>query len=124
MTEVRRVAVMSPQTEAARHGRAPARPLTELREQTTVGEVLILTLMRAQLRLAVSLLVVFGCLLGGMPLLFALAPSVASIEVGGMPLPWLLLGVGAFPVLVVLAVVYVRQAEGNERDFVELVERP
>ena len=49
MTEVRRVAVMSPQTEAARHGRAAARPLTELREQTAVGEVLILSLMRAQL---------------------------------------------------------------------------
>ena len=51
-------------------------------------------------------------------------PGVASFELAGMPLPWFLLGVGSFPVLVVLAVVYVRQAERNERDFVELVERP
>lgn len=123
MTDVRRVVVMSPQTEAARQRRAPARPLTELAEQTAVGEVLIRSLIRAQLRLALSILVVFACVIGGLPALFATAPSVAGFEVGGLPLPWLVLGVAAFPLLFVLAVVYVRQAERNEREFVELVER-
>lgn len=123
MTDARRVAVMSPQTETARQRRAPVRHLAELAEQTAVGDVLISSLIRAQLRLALAVFVVFACVLGGLPLLFALAPGVAEVEVAGMPLPWLLLGVASFPLLVVLAVYYVRQAERNEHDFVELVER-
>jgi len=119
-----RVTVMSPATEAARGARARSRAITELAEQTGVGDVLIRSLIRAQLTLALRLLAVFGCVLGGLPALFALAPGVARIEVGGMPLPWLLLGVVSFPLLVLLALVYVRQAERNEREFVELVERP
>jgi putative solute:sodium symporter small subunit len=124
VTEPRRVTVTSPRTEAARRRRAPARPLTELAEQTSVGDVLIRSLIRAQLRLALAVLVVFACVLGGLPLLFAIVPGAGRAEVFGMPLPWLLLGVVSFPLLVVLAVVYVRQAERNERAFVELVERP
>lgn len=122
MTDARRVAVMSPQTETARQRRPPVRHLAELAEQTAVGDVLISSLIRAQLRLALAVFVVFACVLGGLPVLFALAPGVAEVEVAGMPLPWLLLGVASFPLLVVLAVYYVRQAERNEHDFVELVE--
>jgi hypothetical protein len=62
-------------------------------------------------------------LLGGLPLLFALAPGLRAIELLGLPLPWLLLGVLVYPGLVVAAWWYVRGAERNERDFVELVER-
>lgn len=104
--------------------RTPSRPLAELAEQTSVGDVLIRALVRAQLRLALAVFVVFACVLGGLPVLFAIAPGVAGAEVAGMPLPWLLLGVLSFPLLVVLAVVYVRQAERNEAAFVDLVERP
>ncbi|HEX8581147.1 MAG TPA: hypothetical protein VF640_02405 [Acidimicrobiales bacterium] len=124
MTEPRRVTVMSPRTEAAMRRRAPSRPLAELADQTSVGDVLIRTLVRAQLRLALAVFVVFACVLGGLPVLFAVAPGVARFEVAGMPLPWLLLGVLSFPLLVVLALVYVRQAERNEAAFVDLVDRP
>jgi hypothetical protein len=120
----RRVVVTSPRTQAARQARAtPRRRLDELADQTAIGDVLIRDLMRAQLGLALRVLAVLAILLGGTPLLFALVPAAAEAEVGGIAVPWLLLGGAAFPLLVLLGVVYVRQAERNEREFAELVER-
>jgi hypothetical protein len=63
---------------------------------------------------------VLGATLGALPLAFRLAPSLARAELLGVPLAWLLLGVVAYPLLVVLAVVYVRRAERNEAAFREL----
>jgi hypothetical protein len=81
------------------------------------------SLVRAQLHLALRLFAVFGAALGGLPALFALAPGVARITVLGAPLPWLLLGVVAFPLLLVLGVLYARLADRNEREFSEVYER-
>jgi hypothetical protein len=120
----RREVVTSPRTEAARQARTtPRRRLDELADQTAIGDVLIRDLMWAQLGLALRVLAVLAILLGGTPLLFALVPSAAGAEVGGIAVPWLLLGGAAFPLLGLLGVVYVRQAERNEREFAELVER-
>ncbi|MGH9242782.1 MAG: hypothetical protein ACRD29_00355 [Acidimicrobiales bacterium] len=118
----KRVTVMSPQTAGARRAR-PQPPLADLQDQTAVGSVLIRSLLRAQLSLAVRLFLVFGAALGGLPALFALAPGVARLRVLGLPLPWILLGVAAFPVLFLLGLLYARLAERNERDFVELFEQ-
>jgi hypothetical protein len=41
----------------------------------------------------------------------------------GLPLPWLVLGVLAYPALVAGGAMHLRLAERHERDFVELVER-
>ena len=38
-----------------------------------------------------------------------------------MPLAWLLLGVLAYPWLVLLGWLYIRRVESNERDFADLV---
>lgn len=112
--------------EAARLRRTATsdRTRTELVEQTRVGEALVRGLMRAQLALAVrlSLVVVIG--LGGLPLLFAVAPAAGRAQVFGVALPWLLLGVAAFPFLVGVGWAYVRLAERNEQDFVAVVRRP
>ena len=123
MTEPQRVTVMSPQTEASRHGAANRTPITELADQTRVGDLLIRSLIRAQLGLALRVAAAFAIVLGGLPAMFALFPSLGRFEVGGIPLPWLLLGLASFPLLVLLGAVYARQAERNERDFVDLVER-
>ena len=118
----RRVAVTSPRTAAVR--RPPGRAaLTALDEQDLVGELLVRSLVRAQLFLALRLLAVLAVLLGGLPLLFALAPSARDAEVLGLPLPWLLLGVLVYPGLLLGGWVYLRLAERNERDFTDLVER-
>jgi hypothetical protein len=98
------------------------RPATrELAEQTQVGEALIKGLMRAQLALALRLAVVVVIGLGGLPLLFHLAPPVGNITLIGVNLPWLLLGVVAYPFLFLVGLSYVRLAEQNERDFTALV---
>ena len=65
----------------------------------------------------------FGLTVGGLPLLFLLAPAMTAIELLGVPLPWLLLGVGAYPVITVAAWAHLRAAERAERDFAELVRR-
>jgi uncharacterized membrane protein (DUF485 family) len=79
-------------------------------------------LVRLQLRLAVGVCLIFAVLLGGLPLVLALQPELATVRPLGLPLPWLLLGVVVYPALVVAAWLYVRQAERNERDFSELVQ--
>jgi hypothetical protein len=117
----RRVRVVSPRSRAAR---APAaRPVRrEIDEQTLVGEVYMRSLVRLQLRLAIGVCLIFAVLLGGLPLVLTLEPQLADVHVLGLPLPWLLLGVVVYPVLIAAAWLYVRQAERNERDFSELVQ--
>lgn len=95
----------------------------ELTEQTQVGEALLKGLMRAQLALALRLAVVVLVGLGGLPLLFQLAPPISDVTVWGVNLPWLLLGVAAYPFLFLVGLAYVRLAEQNERDFTSLVKR-
>jgi hypothetical protein len=118
----RRVRIESPRRSTVR---APTRPAVsrEIDEQTHVGEVYMRALLRTQLRLALGVCLIFAVLLGGLPLLFVLQPSVSDAHVLGLPLPWLVLGVLVYPALIAGAWFYVRTAERNEQDFVELVER-
>jgi uncharacterized membrane protein (DUF485 family) len=95
----------------------------EVEEQTEVGEVLIAGLVRAQLGLALRLSLVVVGFFGTLPLLFALAPGVTDVRLFGLRLPWLLLGVLAYPFVITVAWVYVRLAERNDQDFTELIER-
>ncbi|MEU4566210.1 hypothetical protein [Micromonospora sp. NPDC023956] len=104
--------------------RGTDRTRSELTEQTRVGEALVRGLVRAQLALALRLAVVVLVGLGGLPWLFAIAPTVGRVTVAGVNLPWLLLGVAAFPFLVAVGWAYVRLAERNEQDFSDLVQRP
>ena len=119
-TPPRRVRVVSPRTAARAAAHRPVR--REIDEQTIVGEVYMRSLVRLQLRLAVGVCLIFAVLLGGLPILFTLEPGLSKTHWLGVPLPWLLLGVVVYPVLVVTAWFYVRQAERNERDFTELVQ--
>lgn len=108
--------------QAAR--RPPARPVArDIEEQTPTGEVYMRSLVRAQLRLAVGVLLAFALTVGGLPLLFAVAPALRATELLGVPLPWLLLGVVVYPLVGVAAWTYVRAAERAERDFSDLVGR-
>lgn len=118
----RRVRVVSPRARGVRT-RGPRAVRHDIGEQTVVGEVFMASLVRIQLRLAIGVLLIFTVLLGGLPLLFAVEPRVSDIEVIGLPLPWVVLGAAVYPVLIVGAWFYVRQAERNESDFADLVER-
>jgi hypothetical protein len=95
----------------------------ELTEQTGIGEALVKGLVRAQLSLALRCAAVVAVGLGALPLLFAVAPAVAGARPFGIVLPWLLLGVAAYPFLYAVGWAYVHLAERTERDFTDLVER-
>jgi hypothetical protein len=114
--------VMHQRTRAARAG-APSTHITELAEETEVGEVLLHTLLRRQLRLAMQLLLGTALPLVLLPVLVLAAPRIASAKVGGVGVTWLLLGGGVYPLLYLAARWYLRRAERNEREFVELVHR-
>lgn len=117
----RRIAVTAPRRGRNASTRSPV--TRDIDEQTGVGEIYLQSLLRAQLRAALVVLAVFGVLVGGLPLTFALLPGLRSADVLGLPLPWLLLGGLVYPALVLGGWAYVRVAERNERDFAELVER-
>lgn len=83
--------------------------------------MLIRGLVRAQLGLALSLAAVVVLLLGSLPIAFALFPALAEVYVLGLRLPWLLLGVLAYPLLYAVGRLHVRQAERIEDDFSKAV---
>ncbi|MFG1915070.1 hypothetical protein [Micromonospora sp. NPDC048898] len=110
--------------EISRQDTRAERTRAELAQQTQVGEALVRGLVRAQLALALRLSLVVAIGLGGLPWLFAIAPSLGRTTVVGVNLPWLLLGVASFPFLIGVGWAYVRLAERNEQDFTDLVQRP
>jgi hypothetical protein len=106
-----------------RRGREPAGDrLRELREQTQVGAVFLGALMRRQLRLSLAVAATFVAVLGVQPVLPAIWPQYGDATLLGLPLPWLVLGVLTYPVLVVLGLLYVRRADGIDDDFTDLLE--
>jgi len=117
-----RVRVTSPWTERPRLRPRPT-ATSEIDAQSEVGEIYVRTLLRAQLRLAVTILVILGLTIGMLPLVFTLVPWLTTQHVLGMPVSWGVLGFGCYPVLVLLAWRYVRRAESNERAFARVVER-
>lgn len=75
-------------------------------------------LIRAQLRLALTLGVGFFCAVVLISLLLV-STGVGELTVWGVPLAWAVPGVGFFPVLLGLAHWYRRRAEANERLWAE-----
>ena len=81
------------------------------------------TLIRAQWRLSVSVRAMATVMIGGLPLLFMAVPGARNLEVGPIPLPWLILGVFIYPAVWLAGYYYVRQSEQIEREFTDLVAR-
>jgi hypothetical protein len=103
--------------------RAPIRTVSrEIDEQTGVGEVYMRSLLRAQLRLGLSVIAVLALALGTMPLVFSAIPRLGNVRVLTVPLPWLLTGVSIYPVLLGVAWWHVLAAERAERQFAAIVE--
>ena len=99
------------------------RPRTgDIDEETRLGGVYLGSLLREQLWLALRIVALLAIGVGSLPLLFHLAPGLTDVMLLGMPLPWLLLGIAVYPVLVLLGWRYVRAAERNESDFAELLD--
>lgn len=114
-----RVRITGPDRRPPR--RTPLPRTREIDAATPVGEIYLGSLLREQLRLAILVLGVLFGVLGSVPLLFHLWPSLAAVEVAGLPVAWWVLGLLAYPFLLALGWFYVRRAERNEADFAALV---
>jgi len=117
----RRVSVTR-QTVRTGNAGATFRIATEIDDDTELGGMFIRSLMSAQLRLGLLVCLTVCGALAALPLAFELFPALGAASLLGLRLPWLLLGVVVFPVLVAGAWLYVRRAERNERRFVADVE--
>ena len=115
-----RVLITNPLTTASPHLQRSVQQ--EIDESTAIGEVYMRSLIRSQLRLAFVVLFTLILSVGILPIVFIVFDSVTLYRVGGIPLPWWLLGFAVYPFLLVLGWLYTRQAERAERDFAELVE--
>ena len=122
MAETRRVVVTGPRVRGVR---VPTySPVTrDIDEQTELGAVYVRSLMRVQLRLALVTCGIVAIVVGLLPLAFALVPKLSAVKPLGLPLPWLVLGLGVQPLWIAAAARYVRRAERAERDFIDLVAR-
>ena len=112
-----RVRVTGPGTGRARR----ATPVAEIDAQTEVGRLYLRSLMRSQWRLAFGVTAALALTVGALPALFAALPAARHTQVLGLPLAWPVLGLGCYPVLLILAAFYVFRAERHERVFRELV---
>lgn len=117
-----RIRVAHPRTDAAR--RAPHRsPSREIQEQTELGRWYVASLIRSQRRLALTVTAggVGGLML--VALIPAVLPAWAAWRLFGISVPWLVLGLVVYPVMIAVAALAVRHAERNEKAFTDLVRR-
>lgn len=113
----RRVRVTSPQTRIAlarRH--RPAQQLLPVIEET-MGEAELAAaraMFAAQRRLVYRTFVLLGTLLLGLSGLLAALPVLDQRVIGVVPVSWLLLMAGSYPLLLVIAALHVRATERIE----------
>ena len=115
-----RVRVTSPLASASRH--VPRSARQEIDESTGVGEVYMRSLIRSQLRAALTVVVTLLLSIGALPVVFLTVDASTTVRLLGIPLPWIVLGVVVYPFLGVIGWLFVRQAERAERDFADLVD--
>jgi hypothetical protein len=96
-------------------------PREELAERTAHGDVYLRRLIRAQLSLSFLALAAFGGLVGSLPLLFLVLPSLQDVDVLGVPLPVLILAVPIFPLITALGLLYQRRADAIDDAFRDVV---
>lgn len=106
--------------------RAPVtvlRTVVELEEQTSYGEELVSQFVRVQLGIAMRMWVLAVGVLAAVPAVFFLVPTLAEVNLAGVRLPWLVIGVLPFPLLFGVGYWYNRVAERQEQAFVAMVEK-
>jgi hypothetical protein len=118
-----RVTVTHPLTRVGGEGTTPKVDVRAARGGDSAAEAVALrSIMRAQFQLTVKW---FGSLVGllfGIATVLAIAPSLGKVQLVGVPVTWMLLGFGLFPVLTLMARRFVRSAEYLERRFLSLTE--
>ncbi len=86
------------------------------------SEEFLNTIMRRQLKLSMGIASVFVLIIVVVPLLNKFAPDAMNTPFMGFTLSWFLLGFAIFPILIVLAIVFVRQSNEFEDEAVGMVD--
>jgi len=108
---------------APRHDRDDRRPASAAASaEADPAALYVRTLIRSQRRLAIVCATAFIVVLVAVPLLFVLMPTLDDATVGGIPVSWIVLGAGLFPVLIAIAALYVRTAARNESRYRSLAD--
>lgn len=81
------------------------------------------SLIRSQFRLAISVALGFLLLLVGLAVIGATWPQIQEIRLATIPLPWWLLGVGVYPMILLSAFLFNRAAARNEEQYRSIVEQ-
>ena len=87
-----------------------------------IAGVYVRSLIRSQLRLAIVFAIGFVVATALFVLAIALVPELDAAFVFGVPLSWLLLGVGVYPLAITVGGLYVRAATRNESRYRSLTE--
>jgi hypothetical protein len=103
-------------------GAHPVRTIKEVQEGTAVGDLLRRDLIRSQLIVTMRFAALAVLVLGALPALFTLLPELGRLEVLGVRVPWLVLGVLMYPFLVGVAWRYCHVADRQEQDFADHVQ--
>ncbi|MDQ0576955.1 hypothetical protein [Agromyces albus] len=121
-----RVRVTAPRpgtgTAAASARPVAARGLGAPAPTSDIAGVYVRSLIRSQLRLAIVVAIGFVAATALFVLAIALVPALDSTFVIGVPLSWLLLGVGVYPLAITVGGLYVRAATRNEARYRSLTE--
>lgn len=86
------------------------------------SEEFLHTVMTRQLRLSMSIASVFVAIIIAVPLLNKFLPDVMNTPFLGFTFSWFLLGFGIFPVLIVLAWLFVKRSNAFEDEAIGLVD--
>ncbi len=116
----RREVITGPRRDVRRRPHRSA--VDDLDQQTRIGRVYLRALIRTQLLLGLATVAVVVVPLAALPLLFGLVPGVRALQVGPIPLWWLILGFLVYPAILAVGWWYVRAAERTEAQFTDLVE--
>ena len=96
--------------------------LSDLRDDTSAGRLLVRSLIRAQLGLSLMCLTFALTVTASFPVIAAMVPAVTRITVAGVPLTLIVLGFAFYPVFLAVGWFYNRHARQLEVRFTSLVD--
>lgn len=105
----RRVRVQAPQ-DASLNVAAP-------QPEQSAETFYVRQLIRSQLRLAVAVAAGLLIMLVGISAILAFWPVATQVRLFHIPLPWWILGVGIYPLIIIAGILFNRAAVRNERRY-------
>ncbi|WP_341996940.1 hypothetical protein MRBLWH7_003569 [Microbacterium sp. LWH7-1.2] len=117
-----RVRVTAPRAGSAAASVRSASPQADRAPTSDIAGVYVRSLIRSQLRLGIVFALGFVVATALFVLAIALVPQLDTTFVLGVPLSWLLLGAGVYPLAITVGGLYVRAASRNEARYRALAE--